>query len=125
MSNYEKVIAENENAVGFIVSFGYWNNYYVEVGNLLLGDSCVLFQSKYYERNQIWSVDKNFYWANFFRKAKVHKIEYSVDIKEVTEVPDWLEKTKEIAEKESEEYSVAKRKNTLIRRILRKIFIGS
>lgn len=109
MENFDDVYVENSNTIGFLVAMGYHYVDYVPIGKLLLSPTSIMFKDEYHTRQDDWLEKKYFYWDRPYKETKV-KVFTGVTIKEVSKVPEWVNKTYEEAEKEIAAYKEELRK---------------
>jgi hypothetical protein len=111
MLNFDIVLAKDVKTIGFLVSYGYHYVHYVPLSKLYLSPTSVMFKDEYHIQEKTWCEKKYIYWDRPYDETKV-EVFTSLTIEEVSEVPEWLNKTPEKAEKEIADYKEKLRKKT-------------
>jgi len=105
MSDFKKFEAEKSDTVGFIVKYNWWGSDqdYVPRNKLYLAPTSIMLRDGYHSRESDWVEKRNFYWDKSFEETKI-KVFENINIEEVSEVPDWVKKTKKQMKKDIEDY---------------------
>ena len=123
MALYEK-IGTDEDAKGFLVKFGYWDTYFVNKGDLYIADTTVMLKTERHYKHQVWEDGNDFSWGERDEGVKIIRIDGSVVVNVLYNIPEWITRSNEKSEEEAEAYRKEKRKNGFIRKMFRIIVMG-
>jgi hypothetical protein len=118
MSNFGMFEANDPDAIGFVVTDGYFDRkYFVKRNQLRLSNCSFLLRDNYVAQDREWNSGKIFCWGIPKAETLLLKVERRLDIEEVTEIPEWVGKSEEEAQKEIETHEEEVFKKTLMYKI--------
>jgi len=101
MSQFTIFSAKNSDTIGFVINDGYFDrNYFVKKDQLRLSNDSFLLRDDYVQQGYEWNNGKAFLWGIPKTETLVRKFLRQLNITEVTEIPEWVKKTRRDVKKE-------------------------